>query len=169
MALFYLCVKIFFIRILDVSLGTIRSIITIKGQAILASMIGFIELFVWFIIVREALNTDNTSIFVAISYAGGFATGTYIGSKLSNHFIKSTFSVQIITDNKDLISFIRNQGYAVTVMDIQGREADKEKYMLLIEIHSKSYNDLRKIVEEQDKNAFMIVDETKYVHNGLIK
>lgn len=169
MELFILCIKIFFVRILDVSLGTVRTIITVKGQALLASLVGFVELFVWFIIVKEALNTDSTSIFVAISYAGGFAAGTYIGSKLSSRFIKSTFSVQIITSKQELITFIRNEGYAVTVMNIKGRDEKIDKYMLFIEIQSRSYSDLRSIVEKYDKGAFMIVDETKYVHNGLIK
>ena len=46
LALFLLCVKIFFVRIIDVSLGTFRTIITVKGKAIYASIIGFIEVFV---------------------------------------------------------------------------------------------------------------------------
>ena len=66
MGLLLLCVKIFFIRILDVSLGTVRTIVTIKGKTALASIIGFVEVFVWFVIVKEALNTPETSIFVAI-------------------------------------------------------------------------------------------------------
>ena len=41
-----LCVKIFFVRILDVSLGTLRTIITVKGKILVASLIGFIEMFV---------------------------------------------------------------------------------------------------------------------------
>ena len=68
MELFILCIKIFFVRILDVSLGTLRTMITVKGKMFYASLIGFVEILIWFLIVREALNTDNTSIFVALSY-----------------------------------------------------------------------------------------------------
>ena len=78
-----LCLKIFFVRILDVSLGTIRTLFTVKGKKIIASVIGFFEVLVWFLVVKEALNTDENSIFIAISYSLGFATGTYIGSYLS--------------------------------------------------------------------------------------
>ena len=62
MELFILCVKIFFVRILDVSLGTVRMIITVKGNKLVASLIGFFEILVWFLIVKEALNTTETSI-----------------------------------------------------------------------------------------------------------
>ena len=46
MELFILCVKIFFVRILDVSLGTVRMIITVKGNKLVASLIGFFEILV---------------------------------------------------------------------------------------------------------------------------
>ena len=86
MEILILCLKIFFVRIFDVSLGTARTIIMVRGKGFLASIIGFVEVLVWFLIVREALNTNVESIWIAISYSLGFATGTYIGSLLSNHF-----------------------------------------------------------------------------------
>ena len=81
-----LCLKIFFTRIIDVSLGTFRTIVLIKGRNILAGIIGFFEVFVWFVIVQEALNT-STSIWVALFYSFGFAAGTIIGAYMTNHFI----------------------------------------------------------------------------------
>ena len=83
MEILILCIKIFCVRIVDVSMGTFRTIVTVKGQKLLASMIGFVEVFIWFVIVKEALSTDSTSIFIAFAYAGGYATGTYLGSLLS--------------------------------------------------------------------------------------
>lgn len=169
MNLFLLCLKIFCVRIIDVSLGTFRTIITVKGKAIYASLIGFIEIFVWFIIVREALNTDIDSIFIAISYSLGFATGTYIGSIISNKFIKSTFSFEIITSKKNLADTLREEGYAVSVIDVKGKNENIDKYMLLLEINSTSLNELKTLIRKKDKNAFIIVTETKYVQNGHFK
>lgn len=169
MNLFLLCLKIFCVRIIDVSLGTFRTIITVKGKAIYASLIGFIEIFVWFIIVREALNTDIDSIFIAISYSLGFATGTYIGSIISNKFIKSTFSFEIITSKKNLADTLREEGYAVSVIDVKGKNENIDKYMLLLEINSTSLNELKTLIRNKDKNAFIIVTETKYVQNGHFK
>ena len=163
-----LCIKIFLVRILDVSLGTIRTVTVVKGKTFLASLIGFVEIFVWFVIVKEALNTSSNSLWIAFSYAGGFATGTYIGGILSSKFIESTLSVKIITSNNTLANHIREAGYAATVMDIKGRE-ENSKFMILVEINNKSYSNLKDIVEKIDKSAFVVVDETKYVQNGFIK
>ena len=166
--IFLLCLKIFFVRIIDVSLGTFRTIITVKGKAFYASVIGFIEVFVWFLIVREALNTDVESIWIAISYSLGFATGTYIGSILSKYFIEGTLSIQIITTKYNLVNAIRENGYGVSVINVNGKN-EEEKYMLFIEIKNKSLKHLRGIAYSIDKNCFFIVTETKYVQNGYIK
>ena len=162
LALFLLCIKIFFVRIIDVSLGTFRTIITVKGKAIYASIIGFIEVFVWFLVVREALSTNESSIWIAISYSLGFSTGTYIGSILSKHFIESILSIQIITTKYKLVNVIRENGYGVSVVNVNGMN-EEDKYMLFVEIKNKS------LAYSVDKDSFFIVTETKYVQNGYIK
>ena len=170
MELLLLCIKIFFARILDVSLGTLRTVITVKGKSLYASLVGFIEIFVWFLIVKEALNTNETSIWIAVAYSLGFATGTFIGSILSQKLITGNLSVQIITDKAypDMVNTLRNEGYGVTVMDVEGKNTEEEKYMLFIEINNKSLNHLQHLVKKIDNDAFIVVNETKYVQNGYI-
>lgn len=169
MELLMLCLKIFFVRILDVSMGTFRTIITVKGKSLYASIIGFVEVFIWFVIVKEALNTDETSLFVAVSYALGYATGTFIGSILSKKFISGNVSVQIITSKASILSSrLREEGYAVTVIDVQGKDNTQEKYMLFIEINDKKLSNLQKIVKEVDESSFVVINETKYVQNGFM-
>lgn len=165
----FLCIKIFFARIMDVSLGTVRTIFTVKGKDLIASLIGFFEICIWFTIVREALNTDETSIWIMISYALGYATGTYIGGKLSSSLIKTNFSVQVITSNIKLASLLRGEGYAVSLINIQGQEEKNEKYMLFIEIRNKNLTQLKEFIHKHDKKAFVVVNETKFVQNGFIK
>lgn len=167
MQLLLLCLKIFFIRILDVSMGTLRTIITIKGKTLYASLVGFFEVFIWFSVVREALNTDEKSLWIAIAYALGFSVGTYIGGLLSNKLISGNLGVQVITDNAypELVPHLRDQGYGVTVMNVQGKDSDK--YMLFIEINNKNLDKLHKLVKSVDNDAFIVVNETKHVHNGF--
>ena len=171
MALFLLCIKIFLVRIIDVSLGTVRTIITVKGRRTLASMVGFIEVFIWFIIVKEALNTTETSIWIAVSYSLGFATGTYIGSLLSDIFVSGTLGVQVVTSKQDneMITTIRNEGYGVSVVDVKGREDVVGKYMLFIEIDKKRITRLKNLIKKLDPKAFIVVNETKFVQNGYFK
>ena len=170
MELLILCIKIFFVRILDVSLGTVRMIVTVKGNKVVASLIGFVEVLIWFLIVKEALNTDETSIFIALSYAGGYATGTFIGGILSERFIAGTLSVQVILSNSDhnVVNKIREEGFAVSVVNVRGKE-DIEKYMLFIEIDKRKINKLKYLIKSLDYKAFVVVNETKMVENGFFK
>lgn len=166
-----LCLKVFFVRILDVSLATIRTIVMIKGKKAVAAMIGFIEIFVWFVIVREALNTPETSLWIAVFYAGGFATGTYIGSILSDKLVKGNLAVQVITSNKDdkVIDELRNMGYGISVIDVKGRDIKVEKYMLFIEIDKRNLKHLKTNIKRLDPGAFIVVNETKFVQDGYFE
>ena len=168
MELLFLCLKIFFVRILDVTMGTFRTILTVKSKPVQACLIGFVEALIWFLVVKEALNTDSDSIFIALAYAGGFATGTYLGGKLSQKLISGNSTLQVITKNRKIIDVISGSGYGVTVLDAKGYN-DSKKYMLVIEVNNKNISDVKELVKKLDKNAFIVVTETKLVQNGYIK
>ena len=166
MNLLMLCIKIFFVRILDVSLGTIRTIMTVRGKLLIAPIIGFIEVTIWFLVVKDALNSESNSLFIVFSYAGGYAIGTYVGGMLSS-LIKSKLCIQIIINQNclSLIDELRSNGFAVSVMDVKGYDTG-EKYMLLMEIDNDKFKKVEKIVHSYDDKIFMMVNETKYVKNG---
>lgn len=167
MELFILCIKVFFIRIIDVSMGTLRTIITVKGNRVVATTIAFFEALIWFLVVKEALTTDMKSLWIALSYAGGFSVGTFVGSFLSSKFIKGTIGFQVIlsSKNNEVIEKLREKGYAVSVVDTKGQKSEA-KYMLFIEINHQRYNELSSIIKKLDPKAFIVVNETKNVING---
>jgi uncharacterized protein YebE (UPF0316 family) len=158
-------------RIVDVSLGTIRTILTVKGKIAVASFIGFVEVFVWFVIVQAAISRGGDSLWVALAYAGGFAAGTYIGGKLAVQFMKGFLDVQIITSTKNnrLIDDIRDARFGVSVLNVNSSEFGDEKYLLVLEIKGGDLKKLQKIVYSVDPAAFLTVRETKFIQNGFFK
>lgn len=170
MTLFLLCFKIFIARVFDVTLATFVTILNVKGEKIKATIIGFIDVIIWFLVVKEALNTELESIWIAFAYAGGYATGTFIGVSLSNILIKGKISVQVILDYLPLeeTEKIRNAGYAVSQIECTGKEGSK-KSMLFIEVDKKMLNELKELIKKIDNNAFIVVNETKFVENGFFK
>ena len=123
-ALAMLCIKIFFCRILDVSLSTVRTILSVKGKTPQATVIGFFEVLVWFLIVREALSSDAGGLTLAIAYAGGFAAGTYVGGMLAAWLIKGDITLQVITSSRDnaLLDAIREAGFAISVVNVNSSD-----------------------------------------------
>ena len=171
MALLFLCLKIFFARIIDVTLATLRTVYSVKGKTVLAGVIGFIEATIWFIVVKEALNTDIQSPFIVISYAGGFATGSILGTFVSKTFVNSLIKVEVITTKAtpDNVEKIRLEGFGVSVLDILDNNDDVDKKMLIITLNSKHLEELKRILRHIDRNAFIVVNESKIVQNGFIK
>ena len=165
MNIFLVCLSIFMARIVDVSIGVVRTIVMVKGSTKKAAILAFFEVLVWYMAAREALNTQITSGWIAISYAAGYATGTYIGSILSKWLVKGTMNVQVITEKgtKKNLDLLRCHGYAVSVLDMvkfvffeEGKENQKLK-------------ELTKIIRKFDNKAFITASETKLVENGFIK
>lgn len=171
MELFFLCLKIFLARICDVSIGTVRIIFVSKGRSFMASLVGFIEVAIWFSVAKDALNGATNSPWIMIAYAGGYACGTYLGTKISNKFVKGNLGVQVVTsdNNHTIIDEIRKEGYAVSVIDVKGKDMETGKYMMFIEINKKHFDHLSELIKKLDPKAFIVVNETKYVQNGYIK
>ena len=166
MDLFLLCLKIFTARILDVSLGTIKTVFIIKEKRIIASIISFIEVFIWFIVARSALITTINSFLIPISYSLGYASGTYIGGFISSKYIKGHLNINIISSKltKKHINILKDNGFGVSVINT----IDNKK-LLIIEINKKQLKKLQNLITVFDKKAFMIVSEPKIVQNGFIK
>lgn len=166
MNLFILCILVFCSRIVDVSLGTIRTTIVVKGKNIIGSLIGFIEVTIWFVVVEQVLNSADNNIWVILAYAFGFAFGTYIGGKLTKVLFKSKLSVQIITTYKsqELIDALRKSYFAVAVINVNSLK--NKKYLFFLEIDSNRLNELRHIIALYDSKAFYTVSETMLVQNG---
>ena len=67
MELLFLCIKVFLGRMVDVSLSTLQTMYLFKGKRNLATIVGFIDVLIWFLVVREALNTNLQSIWIAFA------------------------------------------------------------------------------------------------------
>lgn len=171
MQLFFLCIKIFFARILDVSIGTTRTMLMVKGKTVIMVILAFLEVFIWFLVAREALVTNVESIWIPISYSLGYATGTFIGSYISNTFIKGIVGVQVVVgkDNKALLSNIRKHGYAVSIVDLKDDYEGNKRDMLYFQINNRNLKKLVSLIKQYEANAFIVVNDTKAVQNGFIK
>ncbi len=168
MELFYLCIKIFCGRLVDVTLSTLQTMLLVKGKRNYATIIGFIDVFIWFLVVREALNTDIKSIWIAFAYAGGYAAGTFTGSNLSKRVIKGTVGVQVVTKNtkNKVTNAIKASGFSASVVECKGIHEEDTNYMIGAQVDNKRLNEFKSLIMNADKNAFITVTESKEILNG---
>lgn len=158
-----ICVKIFLARIVDVSLGTIRTIMTIKRKTLLASIIAFVEVFIWFVIAKEALNIEVNTIWIPFSYSLGYASGTFIGSFLSNNLVNDEVFLQVIVNDSSIINKIRQKGYQLSIVALKKGYQNNNKELLLIQTKRRKLNDLINYINSNTRNSFMLVNEVKRI------
>jgi uncharacterized protein YebE (UPF0316 family) len=103
---------IFFARIIDVSIATIRIMFVMSGKKILAPVLGFFEAFVWLLAIGQIMqNIDN--IYSYVAYAAGFAMGTFVGMAIEEKIALGRVVIRIITRREatDLITFLKDKDY----------------------------------------------------------
>lgn len=168
MNIYLLCVLIFFVRIIDTSLATIRTIFIIRNKIFISTFIAFFEILVWFLIVKEAMNTSNNSIFIAISYSLGFAMGIFLGILITDKAITTVVSVNIVINKnrKEVLKSLIENNFAFSISKIKGRDLIKNKDMLFIVTTNKKLNKLKKLIIDLDETAFIVVGDNKYIYNG---
>ena len=164
--LLLLCIKIFFARIVDVSLGVIRTMELVKNHTLKAVVIAFFEVLIWFLIAKEALSESDFNILIAVFYSLGYSCGTLIGSYISNKFIKGNSSVFVISSNisnKD-INIIKGNGFGLSSLTL-----DNNNKMLFIQLENDKVSKLINLINRIDKSSFISVFDTKCKYNGFFK
>ncbi|KAA3620079.1 MAG: DUF2179 domain-containing protein [Calditrichaeota bacterium] len=112
---------IYFARVADVSLGTMRIITLSRGLKRIAPILGFVEMLIWLLAIRQIFNNlNNPACFFA--YAAGFASGIYTGMWIEERVAIGLRVVRIITrfDAGNLIKALMESGFGVTTIDGQG-------------------------------------------------
>ena len=171
MNLFLICIKIFFARILDVSIGTIRANVMLHDKKMVAAVLAFLETLLWFLVAREALMIDISSFLIPISYSLGYASGTLIGGYLSSKFIHGVVMVQAIVDenNDRILKELKVKGYLVSIIERKNNFDGNPRMMIYLQVNSKTLKKVEKIIRRCDADAFIAISDTKKVMNGYIK
>ena len=87
---------IFFARICDVSLGTLRIVFVSKGKKNIAPILGFFELFIWVVVINQVLKNVD-SVVGLLAYAGGYAIGNYIGMNIEERIALGTQLIKVFS------------------------------------------------------------------------
>ena len=157
------CLLIIFGRIIDVSFGTMRMVLTVKEKTLPAAICGFCEVFIWFVVVRDALNSDAPIIILALSYGLGYAIGTIIGGILSRVLISGRMTLEVITSNRSdaIPSAMREAGYELTVINVNESEFGQPKYLIIADVDKKHVRVFEDKIHELDPGAFIMLKESK--------
>ncbi|MRR24018.1 DUF2179 domain-containing protein [bacterium] len=157
---------IFFARIFDVSLGTLRIIFVTKGMRKVAPFVGFFEVLIWLLAISRIMqDLDNWVCYVA--YAGGFATGNFVGMYLEERLAIGHEMIRVITrkDATNLIEDLRNKGYGVTSVKAEGIEG--EVAVIYIIARRSMIQEVLDEINQFNPRALYTVESIKYVNKEI--
>lgn len=157
---------IFGVRILDVSLGTMRYIYISRGKKYLASLLGFIEVFIWIALVSQIVtNANNFAAYFA--YAAGFAAGTYVGLLIEDRLALGVLIVRIIVQNQsgELAERLRTAGYGVTILD--GKGASGTVNLLYTIVKRRNLPEVMAIINQSHPQAFLSIEDVRSTQEGI--
>jgi len=159
-------VIIFFGRICDVTLGTLRIIFVSKGEKYKAPIIGFFEVFIWIMIIGQILSKANDMLSY-VSYAAGYATGNYVGILIEKKIAFGIVLCRIYTNKSgiELTKLLNKSGFGSTSM--QGEGAYTKVDIVETVINRKFIRKVETVIASYDPDAFYYLEDIRSRQKGI--
>lgn len=156
---------VFFLRLTDVSMATIRMLLIMRNQRLLAPLIGFFEILIWVMAIGIVVQHLQSPLHV-IGYAAGFAAGSFVGLTLEERLALGVASVRTVVRSGGavLATELRDAGFGVT--ELVGRGRDGEVDVLLSVLPRRQVGRALGLIEAGAPDSFVVVDEPRRVRRG---
>ena len=162
---------IFFGKIIEVTVSTVRMVLINRGERLKGSITGFFEVSLWLMVTGTVLVGFQEDILRCFVFALAFAMGNYVGSWTESKLAFGLCSVQVIVskDNgaNDLAKELRNNNFAVTVLEGEGKHGKRE--LLVLHLKRKRIPSAVAIIKKNLKDAVITINDVRMVNGGYIK
>ena len=115
---------IFSVRIVDVAIGTLRTISVVQGRLALSVVLGFFEVLIWIAALSQVIIGVGESPILMVAYAGGFAVGNAVGIVMDRKLALGLVVIRIISPHAglEIARALRAAGYRATTFNGTGRD-----------------------------------------------
>ncbi len=156
---------IFFMRIADVSLATLRMLLIMRNARLWAPVIGFFEVLIWILAAGTAIQHLQSPWHV-LGYAGGFAAGNLVGLLLEERLAFGFASVQVFTQSRgaELANALRNLGHGVTQLEGRGRDGSVD--LVLSVVRRRDLPKVSAVIGDLAPDSFLSVEIPMAIRQG---
>ena len=159
-------VLIFFLRVTDMTLDTLRVLVVMRGRKGIAWVLGFFQSSIFVLAIGSVLSNLDNPLNI-LGYAAGFATGIVVGMTIEERLAIGHVQLSIISPGRGaaLAERLRSEGYAIT--EISGRGKDGVVTMLSCSVLRKNVSKVQELVNEVDDSAFITAEDVRSVRRGF--
>jgi uncharacterized protein YebE (UPF0316 family) len=156
---------IFSLRIVDVSLATLRMLLSIRGHKRIVPVIGFFEVLIWITAVGNAVKFLDSPVHL-LGYAGGFATGSVVGLWIEEKMALGIAALRVMSRHGgvEIAEALRERGFGVTEFPAQGKDGRME--VVYAVLRRRDVPLALAQVSRWDADAFVTVEEPRAIHRG---
>ncbi len=156
---------IFLVRVVSITMDTLRFMLTMRGKQGISWVLGFIES-VLFVVTMGAVLNDLSNVLYVVGYSAGFATGNVIGMAIEKRLAIGFSHIKIITkQHGDAVAeALRKMDYAVT--EIPARGKDGSVSLCDLSVRRKDVPAIEKLALEVDPEAFITVEDITPLRSG---
>ncbi|MFC0469781.1 DUF2179 domain-containing protein [Halalkalibacter kiskunsagensis] len=158
---------ILLLQLIYVPLLTLRTIFLVKGLSVIASQLAVLEGLIYVFGLSIVLSGESSTlamIVYAVGFGIGILLGAYVERKLAIGY--TSLIVNLERKNEELISFLRNEGFGVTVFEGEGK--DSKRYQLELLTKRSREDELILLIEECEPKAFIISYEPRRFKGGFL-
>jgi uncharacterized protein YebE (UPF0316 family) len=156
---------IFALRCVDVSLGTLRLILTVQGRRAVSSLIGFVEVSVFITAVASVVSGPLDPLRI-LAYGGGFAAGTWLGMTIDRHLALGDIVVRAITKyHQPLTKALTSAGFGLTLLEGRGGRGSAVGVIFSV-CHRRRLPHLLEIIRQVDRGATVDVQDIRQHFHG---
>lgn len=157
---------IFGLRVVNITLDTLRMLFTLRGKKALSWGFGFVVSLIYVLLLTSVLANLNNPLYI-IAYAAGFATGGVAGMWIEERLAIGYVHLQVISPRRGVVmaQTLRESGFAVT--EIPARGKDGMVSMLSLSVRRKEVLSVEKIINECDEAAFITSEDVHPVQRGF--
>ena len=152
---------VFVARICDVSIGTIRTIVTVQGRTAIAFMLAIFEITIWVTVASAVINQIQDKPLLVVFYAFGYATGNVVGIMVERKLAFGTTILRIITRRAglEITNHLRNKGQPVTIFHGEGMRGPVHE--LYIACRRKDLKWILPEVRSIDSKLFYVIEQAR--------
>jgi len=156
----WLPLLIFGARVVDVSLGTVRTILVVRGQRTLAAAIGFLEVTVWLLAVSSVVNAFHQPLNV-LGYASGYAVGNYVGVWIEGRLAIGEQVVRLFSSNRTVELAARLSQASFDSVKLVAEDSRGPLGVLFVTTSRRQVPALLRLVREVDPDASFTVEDLR--------
>ncbi len=159
--LFVIGLFIFFARICDVSIGTVRTIMTIQGRTIISFILALFEITIWVLVASTVINQVKEKPILVVFYAFGYATGNVVGIMVERKLAFGIIILKLITRKagQEIADFLRQKGQPVTIFIGEGMKGPVSE--LYIACRRRDLKWILPEVKKMDDQIFYVIEHAR--------